>query len=152
MNAVTTGLAKAKYDPEDHQVNVFFNGWATPESYQETLDIVLEVGLINRTNHWVFNFDQLKGLKPEYMVHVLVEWMKGAYEKMLTYRVNNKGQIAIISSKDLRKFSVAVKKAKDKHLIPEWITLKVFENESKLFKPEKVKTKTMEISSIEESL
>lgn len=151
MNAVTTGLAKAKYDSKNQQVKVVFDGWGTRENFQETLDIILEVGLINRTNKWLLNFDEFKGLKQDFIVYVLIQWMKDAYEKMISYGVKGKSELSIISKSNLRKFSVATKKAKNNYLIPSWITLRVYQQESKLLVRPSIKSLDLEVITFEDS-
>ena len=152
MNAVTTGLAKAKYEEQDHQVKIVFDGWATRESFQETLDIILEVGLINRTNQWLLNCEKLKGLKQDYIIYVLIQWMKDAYEKMIIYGVKEKSELSIISNNNLRKFTVAVKKAKNNQLIPHWITIRVYQEESKLPERAQIRLSDLEIVSLDKEV
>ncbi|MFW6223190.1 MAG: hypothetical protein ACOC3T_06220 [Bacteroidota bacterium] len=145
MNVVTTGLAKARYNPKYHQVHIVFDGWATRESFQETLDIVLEVGLINRTSKWVLNLDQLKGLKPDHVIQVLIHWMNEAYDKKMIYGVKDKNDLSIISKNNLRKYTLAVQRVKNNSMISNWISLRVYENENKLHRPTKIRNKELSV-------
>jgi hypothetical protein len=107
--------------------------------------------LINRTNKWLLNFDEFKGLKQDFIVYVLIQWMKDAYEKMISYGVKGKSELSIISKSNLRKFSVATKKAKNNYLIPSWITLRVYQQESKLLVRPSIKSLDLEVITFEDS-
>ncbi len=152
MNAVTTGLAKAKYDPEKNQVYINFKGLATKETFKETLDIVLEIGLINRVNRWVLNMDHLEGTKANNLIQLVLQWVRNAYDKNVNYGVKQKAEIIIISEPNLRKLTLAVKKAHDRGLIPQWVTFRLYESESKIYRPQEITKEPIKVMAIQESL
>jgi len=150
MNAVTTGLAKAKYDPDKHQVYINFNGLSTKEILKETLDIVLEIGLINRVNRWVLNLDHLEGTNANNLIRIVLKWLGNAYDKMVNYGVKQRAEIIIISEPNLRKLTLAVKKAHDSGLIPHWVTLRVYESEIKIYRKPEIAKEPIKIMAIQE--
>ena len=136
MNCITTGLAKAKYNICHQQVEIIFDGLSTEENFQDNLEIIQEVGLINRARKWILNVNKLQGIKAKVQIRIIVSWMEKMQEKMITYGISQGCEICVVSEDLMRQLTVAIKKMNDQGLIPEWLIIRVAENASKIYYPQ----------------
>ncbi|MGK7393667.1 MAG: hypothetical protein ACNS62_03805 [Candidatus Cyclobacteriaceae bacterium M3_2C_046] len=97
MNAITNSLAKAKYNPKLSSVEVGFNGYATEDLFLETLDIVVEIGLMNKVNYWLFDINKLSGISAASIMMIIKLWINKHEAKFSKLKINPDGKIALVT-------------------------------------------------------
>ena len=101
MYAISNSLAKAKLNEKDNLVEVTFKGYAIPQIYQETLDIIQEIGLSNKLNHWVFYKENFSGLMAAEIINYLLDWAKNGLKRFEKQNVEEPCIIQIIAKSPL---------------------------------------------------
>jgi len=101
MYAISNSLAKAKLNQPNNLIEVTFKGYAIPQIYQETLDIIQEIGLSNELNNWVFNKENFSGILASDLLNYIVDWAKKGHQRFEKQKVDEVCKVLIVAHSPL---------------------------------------------------
>jgi hypothetical protein len=98
MYAISNSLAKAKINESINAVEVKFHGFAIPHIFEDTLEVIKEIGFSNNINNWLFMLDNFSGILPHQFINLVFNWSTNLKE-MKSGNLNP-GRIAIYSDSE----------------------------------------------------
>lgn len=80
MYRIINSLAVAEYNKSLRAVEINFNGQGPASLYHETMDIAMNIAMIQKTNNWLFIKDDFTDISPNAFMMFVKRWSTKASE------------------------------------------------------------------------
>lgn len=100
MNRIINSLAEAEFRRKLNAVEVHFLRKGQSSLYHETMDIAMNISLINHTNRWLLQKSDFEDLSPDAFLNFIELWSHKAYQLFVKHDVATRCQVALVTTVD----------------------------------------------------